>query len=345
MNVPKQCEFCPNSKTDYYTCPKCNANYCSLKCYRAPAHLQCTETFYKQCVEEEMRLVSKAGLDVKKKTVEALKTNLADDEAEGLDSDDETDLSDRLAGVDLEDSDQVWQNLTESERAEFRNLVETGDISKFVPEFRPWWDHHFTPARKVQDLEESQREVHEFTDQINERIPQPLSKISSLREITGVGGGSPVSPTVKFGLMNVMYAYAFTHRLYRGSVAEDPDNLAEFPGVVLTICGSLRTPRPQNFDSAEMALQAAVTSVVENGALLQTSDEEAKKIRNDVFKIVRGPGLEGLDNLYLLSALSDLIRLMKQAARHSKSKEVKLAIKKLQFYLSWANDSYQDLKA
>ena len=53
-----------------------------------------------------MRLVSKAGLDVKKKTVEALKTNLADDEAEGLDSDDETDLSDRLAGVDLEDSDQ-----------------------------------------------------------------------------------------------------------------------------------------------------------------------------------------------------------------------------------------------
>ena len=53
-----------------------------------------------------MRLVSKAGLDVKKKTVEALKTNLADDEAEGLDSDDETDLSDRLEGVDLEDSDQ-----------------------------------------------------------------------------------------------------------------------------------------------------------------------------------------------------------------------------------------------
>ena len=104
-----------------------------------------------------------------------------------------------------------------------------------------------------------------------------LLQISSLREITG-GGGCPVSPTVKFGLMNVMYAYAFTHRLYRGSLAEDPDNLAEFPGVVLTICGSLRTPRPQNFDSAEMALQAAVTSVVENGAFLQTSDEEAKKV-------------------------------------------------------------------
>ena len=67
--------------------------------------LQCTETFYKQCVEEEMRLVSKASAGVKKKTVEALKTNLKEDE-EGLDSDDETDLSDRLAGVDLEDSDQ-----------------------------------------------------------------------------------------------------------------------------------------------------------------------------------------------------------------------------------------------
>lgn len=342
MNLPKQCEFCPNSKTDYYTCPKCNAPYCSLKCYRSPSHLQCTETFYKQCVEEEMRLVSKAGADVKKKTVEALKTNLAGEEEEGLDSDDETDLSDRLAGVDLEDSDQVWQNLTESERAEFRNLVETGDISKFVPDFKPWWDHHFTPAKKVQDLEESQREILEFASQVEQRIPLLLEKIPSLRDLTGGG----VSPAVKFGLMNAVYAYAFAHRLYRGGVADEPDNLAEYPGVVLTVSGSLRTtPRPQNFDSAEMALQAAVTSVVENGALLQTSDEEAKKVRNDVFKIVCGPGLDGRDNLYLLSALSDFIRLMRQGAKHTKSKEAKLAVKKLEFYLSWANECYEDLKS
>ena len=96
-----------------------------------------------------------------------------------------------------------------------------------------------------------------------------------MQEMTGSG---PISPTVKFGLMNVVYAYAFTHKLFRGSVGDDPDNLAEFPGIVLTICGSLKTPRPQNFDSAETALQAAVTSVVENGAMLQTTDEEAKKV-------------------------------------------------------------------
>ena len=63
-----------------------------------------------------------------------------------------------------------------------------------------------------------------------------------------------------------------------------------------------------------------------------------------MFKIVRGPGIDGRDNVYLLSALSDLIRLMKQAAKHTKSKEAKLAVKKLEFYLSWANECYEDLK-
>ena len=75
MSQSKQCEFCPNSKKDYYTCPKCNAPYCSLKCYRSPEHLQCTETFYKQCVQDEMRLLSKSS-EAKRKTVEALKNNL-----------------------------------------------------------------------------------------------------------------------------------------------------------------------------------------------------------------------------------------------------------------------------
>ena len=66
-----------------------------------------------------------------------------DDEDDGedlLDSDDDDELSERMAGVDLDDADAIWGHLTPGERKEFERLVDTGDISKMVPEFKPWWE-------------------------------------------------------------------------------------------------------------------------------------------------------------------------------------------------------------
>lgn len=42
-----------------YSCPRCNILYCSVNCYKSEAHLQCSETFYKDCVVQEMALQSK----------------------------------------------------------------------------------------------------------------------------------------------------------------------------------------------------------------------------------------------------------------------------------------------
>lgn len=57
------------------------------------------------------------------------------------DSDDEefTDINDRLNGIDLNDAEVVWSYLTDSEKAEFEHLVKSGDISKILPQFTPWW--------------------------------------------------------------------------------------------------------------------------------------------------------------------------------------------------------------
>ena len=56
--------------------------------------------------------LTQIGAEARQRTVEALKRQLNEDvegEEGELDSDDETDLSQRLAGVDLEDSQAVWQ--------------------------------------------------------------------------------------------------------------------------------------------------------------------------------------------------------------------------------------------
>ncbi len=37
-------------------CPRCGLPYCSLQCYKnVDKHLQCSESFYRECVEEHLR--------------------------------------------------------------------------------------------------------------------------------------------------------------------------------------------------------------------------------------------------------------------------------------------------
>lgn len=59
-----------------------------------------------------------------------------------LDSDDESegaDLAERLAGIDLDNADQVWEQLSEEERRQFEELLQSGDVSEVVPTWEPWW--------------------------------------------------------------------------------------------------------------------------------------------------------------------------------------------------------------
>lgn len=37
-----------------YCCPRCNIQYCSVGCYKSAKHSQCSESFYKDCVIQEM---------------------------------------------------------------------------------------------------------------------------------------------------------------------------------------------------------------------------------------------------------------------------------------------------
>ncbi|CAL4244063.1 unnamed protein product, partial [Meganyctiphanes norvegica] len=128
-----------------YTCPRCNVAFCSALCYKSPIHSQCSEGFYKQMVEEELR---NGGVseESKKNMLEILRRaeagNLEDPEEEPLDSDDDEDqedLSVRMADVNLDDCDVVWKNLSENERQEFRQLVNTGDFTHLLPQWVPWW--------------------------------------------------------------------------------------------------------------------------------------------------------------------------------------------------------------
>jgi hypothetical protein len=60
-------------------------------------------------------------------------------------SDTDEDLAARLAGVDLDDADQVWQKLSKHEKEEFQQLLASGDTCQIVPDWQPWWNYKYIP--------------------------------------------------------------------------------------------------------------------------------------------------------------------------------------------------------
>ncbi|VDK28137.1 unnamed protein product [Anisakis simplex] len=53
--VRSQCAFCSVLQENLYVCPRCQLNYCSLRCYRNEKHRECSEDFYRRCVETELK--------------------------------------------------------------------------------------------------------------------------------------------------------------------------------------------------------------------------------------------------------------------------------------------------
>lgn len=122
-----------------YSCPKCNIIYCSLDCYRSVTHLECSENFYKENVIEELKLgdgmkdVEATMSEILKRTYENNQilpeyledpdTTLENSELDSDDDQEHLDISERLAGVNLDDAEKVWEKLTEDERQDFVSFL------------------------------------------------------------------------------------------------------------------------------------------------------------------------------------------------------------------------------
>ncbi|XP_078516899.1 zinc finger HIT domain-containing protein 2 [Lissotriton helveticus] len=141
------------------------------------------------------------------------------------------------------------------------------------------------------------------------------------------------SPLVQFSLVNSLYAYAFSLKLYNGDLHED-FILQEFCDVVLGISSALSSTMV--FGSTAEALQAGIQAVLARGS---HGDPQGGALA--VAHILMGGSSREREN-YTLAALSHLAGLLAKA-RKLAPKEKKLIIfnakKKCQFLLSWANEN------
>jgi len=360
----RRCGYCPGPGA--YTCPRCSVDYCGIQCYQCPGHRGCSEAFYKECVQGEL-VGGGLGEEATRRMQAILKRQQGqheqeeEEEGEDEDSDDgeeEEELASRLEGVDLEDVSKVWSVLSAEERRAFGELVTSGGAAELLPEFEPWWRHK-VEVRRIQEVGEE--------DTVGEEVvaacPTVCPDIPSLQLL------SP-SPYVKFGLLNLLYAFAYTARYLQGELGT-PENLVVAAEVVGLLAATLEG---RNFELADTAVEAAA-SEVNNHQWLAVSLEHSRAVKKDVYELVKGP--TGADNFYVLAALSQLkevfsatLKTLKEDAKKGRKRankeeetsdlpmwlkddqrqpELKPArvhkhLKKIEFYLSWTKDFYDVFK-
>ncbi|XP_057318566.1 zinc finger HIT domain-containing protein 2 [Microplitis mediator] len=365
MNLPGSenlCQLCDSSEAKY-TCPRCNKRYCTSECYKSEAHVGCSEEFYKECVETELKSrVNDPDYLVKisnilKRHKEALMSDEKlfidneedgddddDDEIlkdlnesyEGIDSDDDEeipDLAERVKNIDMNNPNDLWAALTDAERQEFEAMIYNKETDKLLPQWVPWWSR--VDNKLVEELENS--------SEYREHCPGLVS-------IAHIRGLYKASPSLSHNLVNILYAYVIMALHYNG---EHQDSCREALEIFLHLNDVIGGDKVFQDDS--LAAQAVIKKSIECNIL----PEDAETAINDsVNKIIRGPS--GDKTYYLKAALSDLHVLFNKAEddrgaakgasvlpkkfkipnlNKSKLKKIYLQryLKKVEFYLVWVD--------
>ncbi|KAG4078199.1 hypothetical protein HA402_002251, partial [Bradysia odoriphaga] len=314
MSSSSTCQLCLK-EPQKYCCPRCNIQYCSVDCYKSAKHSQCSESFYKDCVMQEMatqtanqsRQQQRSGTlddipglsdDIKRmyamlkrmESHDSTGSDIEDFDIEEFDSDDdeltELDLNTRLTGIDLNNADAIWDKLTSDEKHEFEKIATSDDAMNLLPLYEPWW------TREKKLIEEISPDAQNIRSP-----PEILENIVNFDTISS----RPPADCVKHNLKNVLAAYALSVRFFNG---EHETSAHEFANYFITTCANVKANF--NFDDADIAIESVVHSCRNEGLTIDA--DQVKLLHEDVQKICRCPA-------FVSAALSDIHRSVSQAKR------------------------------
>lgn len=301
-----------------YICPRCNLRYCSLACYKDLEHAECTESFYKESVTEEIknRDVDKES---KSKMLAMLKRLEDEDETEDLLREDEQEnLLERFKHINLEeaDSEEIWELLPEKERKQFESLVSRlgSNLSHpfDLPHYIPWWT--VDRPKGIQEVEEEQ----------DSTIPQLPNELPDLKTMTK----QTTSPHLIWNLIHILAIYSYLMRRSTGDLLEHPqDTLQVIEKLSVHVLFSTAPSCPYR------SIEDVLGDIVER--VLHLQEQRLEKQRSGTRYDLKLLLLKDLTFLVpeCNRATFDLWQVLKEVPE-KKKKKVALAIRKLYFY--WA---------
>ncbi|KAJ3298697.1 hypothetical protein HDU79_008190 [Rhizoclosmatium sp. JEL0117] len=297
------CGIC-TSQPFKYTCPRCNLNYCSLSCYKHESHLQCTESFYKDNIQQEMQ--SKGGsaaskyylgeetkgpdtseADMKRKMMQLLQRFESGDhgafnEEVGEEDDDDV-LEERLKGLDLDSIsvEDLIALLPESHLKAFETQIQQSgllDSETFTDALTtPWWIHT-NSGSLIQDIDESKSSQ-------SQTIPSHLSSIVPFSTLTKAQPHS----SLPFNIAELLCIYSIVWRRFNGefSLEEEQD-----PRTLLTQLSLILKDQEGGgsfgYDSVESAVIGVWDRVIRMNSIflpdtISSSEAPAKKVLEVLF--------------------------------------------------------------
>ncbi|KAJ4803525.1 HIT zinc finger family protein [Rhynchospora pubera] len=218
------CRVC-QKQFSQYTCPRCNIRYCSLPCYKGHS-LWCTESFMRDNVMDELQQMQPEE-ETKRKMMDILKRFHSEGEDEvSSDNEDEPMLSEELIQKVISGDEIRLEDLSPEEIKRFKRALASGELSKLIEPWTPWWTKSSAKSislghggRQLITQINTEPDPSNNAAPVDEEIPPgPDSPLPQLNQLTR----SEPSPFLAVHLVDVLYGYCFTLRLYNGDWSSDP---------------------------------------------------------------------------------------------------------------------------
>lgn len=282
----------------------------------------------------------------RKQMLDILKRFHLEEETES-DGEDESMLSEELIQKVMSGNEINFEDLSDDEIKRFRQALASGELSKMIEPWTPWWKK--PSARSIslspdgsQLIRDGSIEDTAISDpmaapepSINEIPEGPESPLPSLKQLTR----AEPSPLLAVHLVDVLYSYCFTLRLYNGDWHADPFGASTV---------ALSTSKVMGEDAKPETVSEALTTCIEetcSPAYRHTGGFRfAIGLVDDITTIL------SLGHNVLVCALCDFRRLMQAGERILKAEKVgktesarssqKLrgAARKLHFMTCWVHE-------
>ncbi|PWA60227.1 HIT-type Zinc finger family protein [Artemisia annua] len=166
------------------------------------------------------------GDETKQKMLYILKRFHSEEEADSMDSDDglvDSTLSEETIQKIMSGVQISFDDLSTKEKKHFQRAIASGELSKLIEPWEPWW---FKPSARTISLSPEGTQLvqpitNEEADPLNKTYEVPLGPETALAPISELTSTEP-SPLLAIHLVDILYSYCFTLRLYNGDWESDP---------------------------------------------------------------------------------------------------------------------------
>lgn len=330
------CAVCQTNQARY-TCPRCSLPYCSVACFQShntsnTTTNSCTEAFYQQRVHQILNLEVQAKTEQTQQIltrVHEQSTPLEEGMAPcGVP---EEQLYDLFVALEKDDEGKIQQLLRSNRnlRSAITRGMQQDDLHEWLLDpWRPWWMPQYydqylqdtTTAKEEEEEEEPELVAGKALDQYIVSLPS----LKSLRTGPFVD--------LRFNVLQVMYAVAWTLRLYYGPT--NAQEIAEQTVETLLMASSVLADNA-SFDSLEAVLSHCATT----STSAQSRDEcnaSWTELMSDLLTICP-------NKRFVLRCLLEAKSMVKEAAKQTENSERRMRLrrigKKIDFFASWCNAS------